>query len=185
MHTTHLKKTMKFKCIWYVRTTNIIPYKTLEVWLQHSSYFTPSVATVIYIWQWKLRTDCGILRVFCFFFIYCAFTSQIRYSCSSTLLWLQVKEIKIKPPKLWILEWDHCILTMSALTGDCLDWICRMEAAQCQLLLIPVVWLLPDVLPNSAVPAKHGNQTYKNSLIKHTLFPLVLGTTITSHDTSC
>lgn len=34
-----------------------IPYKTLQVWLQHSSYFTPSVATVIHIWQRKLRID--------------------------------------------------------------------------------------------------------------------------------
>lgn len=70
---------------------------------------------------------------------------------------------------------ETSILTMSALTGDCLDWTCRMEAAQCLLLLIPVVWLLPDVLPNSAVPAKHGNKTFKISLIKQALVPLVLG----------
>lgn len=133
------------------------PYKILQVQLQRSSYFTPSVAIAIYIWQWKMRIDSvGFYGCFAGFFIYCTFTSQSKYFFSSPSCDCQLKKWKSSHLNYGSLK-ETSILTMSALTGDCLDWTCRMEAAQCLLLLIPVVWLLPDVLPNSAVPAKHGN----------------------------
>lgn len=124
---------------------------------------------------------CGVLWLFCCFFNLLCFhiTKQVF------LLFWPSCDCKLKKWKSSHLNYgslkENSILTMSALTGDCLDWTCRKEAAQCLLLLIPVVWLLPDVLPNSAVPAKHGNQTFKNSLIKQALVPFSVGTTITSH----
>lgn len=44
-----------------------------------------------------------------------------------------------------------------------------MEAVQYLPLSIPVVWLLPDALPNSAVPAKHRKCTFKHLLLRQAL----------------
>lgn len=53
-----------------------------------------------------------------------------------------------------------------------------MEAVQCLPLSTLVVWLLPGVLPNSAVPAKHGNWTFKNALLREALVPLEVRLTL-------
>lgn len=88
MHTTHLKKTMKFKCICYVSTINT------QFHTKPYSYDCNTVAILLPQWlqwstsdngNWKL-TLWGFRGVLWGFLIYCAFTSQSKYPCSSDLV---------------------------------------------------------------------------------------------------